>query len=138
LDVCADNFPNSLALGHALARMGAQVLLSPSAWAVKADHNNAKEPYGSLWQESYTTLAKLYDITVVGVSNVGWISAGPWKGRKCIGCSLAVGPRGEVLAQAPYGEKAECLMAVPVELLPRYAVGTAIAEMLKDKGYEGP
>jgi len=138
VDICADNFPNSLALGHTLARMGAQILLSPSAWAVEAEHDNAKEPYGVLWKESYTTLAKLYDMTVVGVSNVGWINAGPWKGRKCIGCSFAVGPHGEVLAQAPYGETAECLMAAPIELLPRYAVGTAIAEMLKDKGYEGP
>ena len=44
-------------------------------------------------------------MTVVGVSNVGWITDGPWKGRKCIGCSLAVGPGGAILAQGPYGER---------------------------------
>jgi predicted amidohydrolase len=33
VSICADNFPNSLAIGHVLARMGAQLLLSPSAWA---------------------------------------------------------------------------------------------------------
>lgn len=33
VDICADNFPDSLALGHALGRMGAQLLLSPSAGA---------------------------------------------------------------------------------------------------------
>ena len=138
VNICADNFPNSLTLGHALARMGAQILLSPCAWAVKAEHDNTKEPYGSLWKESYSTLAKLYDMTVVGVSNVGWISAGPWKGRKCIGSSLAVGPGGQILVQAPYGETAECLVTVPIELIPRRAAGTAIAEMLKAKGYNGP
>src|SRR5215212_6099158 len=41
LAVCADNFSDSLAVGHVLARMGAQLILSPSAWAVDADHDNA-------------------------------------------------------------------------------------------------
>ena len=35
--ICADNFPNSLVFGHSLARMGCNLLLSPSAWAVDAD-----------------------------------------------------------------------------------------------------
>jgi predicted amidohydrolase len=138
VDICADNFPDSLALGHALARMGAQILLSPCSWAVKAEHDNKEDPYGSLWMGSYTALAKLYDITIVGVSNVGWINAGAWKGRKCIGCSLAVGPQGQVLAQGPYGETAESLMTVPIEPLRRPSRGTEIAQMLKSKGYEGP
>jgi len=135
LDICADNFPDSLCIGHTLARMGAQLLLSPSAWAVPAEHDPVAEPYGGLWRESYTTLAKLYEMPVVGVSNVGWLSAGPWQGRKCIGCSLAVGGDGQILAQAPYGETAECLTVVDLELTPRRATGTAIAEMLRGKGY---
>ena len=40
LAICADNFGSSLAIAHVLARMGAQVILSPSAWAVDADHDN--------------------------------------------------------------------------------------------------
>jgi predicted amidohydrolase len=138
IPICADNFPNSLVLGHALARMGAQILLSPCAWAMEADHDNLKQPYGSLWLESYTTLAKLYDLTVVGVSNVGWLTAGPWQGRKCIGCSLAIGPGGRLLAQGPYGETAERLITVEVNLAAPLAAGTAIAEMLSRKGYHGP
>jgi hypothetical protein len=35
---------SSLAIGHVLARMGAQVLLSPSAWDIDADHDNAVAP----------------------------------------------------------------------------------------------
>lgn len=138
IGICADNFPNSLALGHALARMGCELLLSPCAWAVDAGHDNSKEPYGDLWLDAYTTLARLYELSIVGVSNVGWLEAGPWAGRKCIGCSLAVGPGGEVLARGPYGEMAESLITVEVPVRKRAATGTAIADMLADKGYTGP
>ena len=96
------------------------------------------QPYGGLWRESYTTLAKLYEMPVVGVSNVGPLTAGPWKGRKCIGCSLAVGGDGKVLAEAPYGQTAEGLTMIDIELTPRRATGTAIAAMLRRKGYQGP
>lgn len=114
ITICADNFPDSLVLAHALARMGCQILLSPCAWAVEANHDNSLEPYGALWRGAYETLTGLYDLTVAGVSNVGWLRGGPWMGRKCIGCSLAVGPGGRVLAQGPYGESAESLIVVDV------------------------
>lgn len=107
--ICADNFPDSLHLARSLAHMGCELLLSPCAWAVDADHDNASEPYGSLWLGSYGEIARFSGMTVVGVSNVGWLTAGPWAGRKCIGCSLAVGPAG-VLCQAPYGVDAEALV----------------------------
>lgn len=138
VNICADNFPSSLAIGHCLARMGAQVLLSPSAWAVDADHDNEKDPYGGMWREAYTLLATLYDITVVGLSNVGPISAGPWEGRKCIGCSMAIGPGGEVLAQAPYGEDADVLEVLEIAPKEPVAKGTHLAGELRKKGYEGP
>jgi len=137
INICADNFPDSLVLGHSLARMGAQILLSPSAWAVEAEYDNNKHPYGSMWKKSYMTLAKLYDMIVVGVSNVGWINAGVWRGRKCIGCSLAVGPGGNILAEGPYGESAESLIVVQVEVIQRSITGTAITEELRRRGYEG-
>jgi len=138
VNICADNFPESLALGHSLARMGARIVLSPSAWAVKPDHDNVVEPYSKTWKKSYTALARLYDITVVGVSNVGRINEGVWEGRRCIGCSLAVGPGGNILAQGPYGESAETLIVIQVEIIPSDITGTAIAETLAQRGYEGP
>lgn len=116
INICADNFAESLALGQSLAWMGSQVLLSPCAWAVDAGHDNVREPYGDLWKGSYSALARQFRLPVVGVSNVGRLTAGPWKGRKCIGCSLAMGPAADVLAQGPYGEDAEALIAVDLPL----------------------
>src|SRR4029077_16356411 len=118
ISICADNFPNSLAIGHVLARMGAQLLLSPSAWAVDADYDNLAKPYGARWRRAYRELGRLYDLPVIGVSNVGWLTDGPWKGRKAIGCSLATNNRGEILAEGPYGESAEALIVVDVEPRP--------------------
>jgi predicted amidohydrolase len=106
LNICADNFPDTLALARSMALMNARLVLSPCAWAVDANHDNGREPYGALWLGAYGTLARECGLTVVGVSNVGWLAGGPWEGRKCIGCSLAVGPAG-VLAQGPYGVDAE-------------------------------
>lgn len=104
INICADNFPGNLSLGRSLGEMGAKLLLSPSAWAVKPDHDNIREPYGDLWLGSYQTLSREYNMTVVGVSNVGDVTGGPWDGYKCIGCSLAVGPGGKVLGKSPYGK----------------------------------
>jgi predicted amidohydrolase len=136
--ICADNFGSSLAIAHVLARMGAQVILSPSAWAVDADHDNTGERYGKLWRDAYSELARLYDVTVIGVSNVGWLTAGPWKGRKCIGCSLAMGPGGSILAEGPYGDAAEAVVCVDVTPRPPIARGTDFAPALAARGYHGP
>ncbi len=136
IDICADNFPNSLVFAHSLARMGCNLLLSPSAWAVDADYDNAKNPYGGTWKQGYCLLGRLYDLTTVGVSNVGWMTAGPWEGRKCIGCSLAIGPGGEILAQGPYGEDAEELVVVEVKPARPPVKGTNIAGMLRERGYD--
>lgn len=114
LDICADNLPSSLALGRALGQMGAQVVLSPSAWAVPPTHDDVADPYGEPWLGAYRTLATEYRMAVVGVSNVGPVRGGDWDGWRCIGRSLAVGPAGEVLAQGPYD--AEALLVVDVPL----------------------
>ena len=123
MNICADNFPESISLGDALGCMGAQLLVSPCAWAVEADHDNEREPYGDLWIASYSELARRHAMTVVGASNVGWLTAGPWKGRKCIGCSLAVGPDARVLARGPYGADASGLVTVPIEIARQRTAG---------------
>ena len=114
LMICADGFAAGEVVGRTLGLMGAEVILSPSAWAVPADHDNAREPYGQLWRDCYGAVAREYGLWVVGVSNVGPIPAGPWAGRKCIGCSLVVGPDGEPVLQGPYGEGAETILYVQI------------------------
>ncbi len=117
---------------------GAQLILALWFCAVYGDHDNDREPYGKLRLDSYAELARLYDVTVIGVSNVGRLTAGPWQGRKVIGRSLAIGPGGEVLARGPYGEYAEALIVVEVEPRPPVGRGTRIAEALEARGYRGP
>jgi hypothetical protein len=60
---------------------------------------------------------------IVGVSNVGWLTDGPWRGRKCIGCSLVVGPDGQPVLTGPYGVDAETVLYANVEVEPRPARG---------------
>lgn len=114
--ICADNFSDASTLGRSLATMGAGLVLSPCAWAVPADHDPVTAPYGDLWKEAYGSLAREVKLTTVGVSNVGYLEDGPWKGRRCIGCSLAVGADGQTVVQAPYGVDAEGLYVVDLNL----------------------
>jgi len=114
--ICADAFCPGQVISRALGRMGAQVLLSPSSWAVPLEHDNRKEPYGQLWLDNYRPVARELRLWIAGVSNVGWITAGPWQGRKCIGCSLVVGPSGRVARRGPYGPDAESILEVSIAL----------------------
>jgi predicted amidohydrolase len=109
LMICADGFAPGQSISRTLGMMGARVILSPCAWAVPRDHDNRREPYGQLWLDNYGPVARDFALSIVGVSNVGPLTAGPWEGRKCIGNSLVVGPKGE-MARAPYGERAEALL----------------------------
>ncbi|MBI2927466.1 MAG: carbon-nitrogen hydrolase family protein [Verrucomicrobia bacterium] len=121
--ICADAFARGQVIARTLGYMGAQVIISPSAWAVPATHDNAREPYGQLWLDNYCPVARDFRLWIAGVSNVGWLTAGPWQGRQCIGCSLVVGPGGEKILQGPYGVDAETILRVEVEPVPRPAQG---------------
>jgi predicted amidohydrolase len=112
--ICADGFAPGQSISRALGQMGARVILSPCAWAVPADHDNARDPYGPLWLDNYGPVARDFGLSIIGVSNVGPITAGPWAGRKCIGNSLAIGPDGRELARGPYGECTEALVMVEI------------------------
>jgi predicted amidohydrolase len=128
LMICADGFAHDRVLTRALGYMGAEVVLSPSAWAVPADHDNEKIPYGRLWRDSYMPCARDFSMWILGVSNVGWITGGPWADRKCIGCSLVIGPDGREVLQGPYGVEAEAILYVDVAPVPRPARGCGWAE----------
>ena len=113
--ICADAFAPQLCVSRTLGLLGAQYILSPCAWAVPADHDQRREPYGQLWRECYGTAAREFALSVVGASNVGAIVRGGWAGRRCIGCSMVVGPSGAVAVEGPYGEDAEALLLVDLD-----------------------
>jgi predicted amidohydrolase len=135
LDICADNVPDSLVIGHVLARMGAQIIVSPSAWAVPPDHDQQAAPYGSLWRSAYQSLSRLYALPIVGVSSVGRLEDGAWTGWNAIGCSLAVNADASVVLQASYGVDAEQLSIVDLTLRAPTPLGTALTEALQRRGY---
>ncbi len=136
IDICADNSANSTVLAHSLARMGAQIILSPCSWAVRPDRDVEKEPYGNEWFVPYKQLASLYHMPIIGVSNVGNVEDGSWKGWKAIGNSIAVDSNGEVLAVLPYGESAQVMEIVEVTLLDDRKKGTSLSEEISNKLFE--
>lgn len=112
--ICADALAEGQVITRTLGLMGAKLILSPSSWAVPADHDQLANPYGQLWFDNYAPVAKALGLTIVGVSNVGPIEGGPWDGRICIGNSIAVGPAGETLAVGPFGMFADEILYIDV------------------------
>lgn len=123
LMICADAFAQDLVLTRSLGYMGADIVISPCAWAVPADHDNEREPYGELWQRVYSSVAREFSLWIAGASNVGPISAGPWEGRRCIGCSTVVNPKGERVAFASYGVDADVILLADIVAEERPARG---------------
>jgi predicted amidohydrolase len=123
LMICADGFARDQVISRTLGYMGADIIISPCSWAVRSTHDNEAEPYGDFWRDVYKPVAKEFKIVIAAVSNVGWLEAGPWAGKKCIGSSLVIGPDGNDIFQAPYGPAAETICYVNIELENRSARG---------------
>jgi predicted amidohydrolase len=115
LMVCADAFASGQVVSRTLALMDATVILSPCAWAVPANHDEVRDPYGQVWLDNYVPVARDFRVWIAGCSNVGLINDGPWRGRNCIGCSLVIGPGGERVLRGPYGVDAETILYVDVK-----------------------
>lgn len=136
LAICADLAPESLAVGHVLARMGAQIIVAPSAWAVPPGQGQqACVPYGGLWLRSYGRLAELYELPVVGVSSVGRVGDGAWRDWPVIGASLALRADGSVAARGRYGEQADELVVCELALRKTVAKGDELTDQLRERGH---
>ena len=133
LNICADNYLEATCLGHSLARMGAQLLLSPSSWTVDYQITEKNEPYRDKWVKPLGTLAKLYDMIVVSATSVGYIVGGPYEGKKMVGCSLAMDKNG-ILKKGMFNEFAGVLEEVEFEMPQRKEKGVQLGEMLRKKG----
>jgi predicted amidohydrolase len=116
LMICADALPEDRSITTALARMAPHIILSPCAWAVPPGFDNKKTPYGDLWRDAYKPVAEKFATYIFGVSNVGPIVDGPWKGWDCIGASLAINNKGEEILQCPFGVDAEAIVYVDCEV----------------------
>jgi predicted amidohydrolase len=123
LMICADGYVRGQFVARTLGLMGADVILSPSAWAVAPGYDNVKRPYGAEWRANYGVVARDFRVWIAGCSNVGRIRGGSWNGHSCIGCSLVVNPQGRPVLQGLFGECAEELLMVDVQPEPRPARG---------------
>ena len=133
LYICADATAPGNALSNSLGLLGADIILSPCAWAVPPDFNNGETPYGDTWRNVYKPISSKYEVWIIGVSNVGKIKAGPWKDWDCIGSSLVYGPDGAEVLQAPFGDKADTIIYVDIDLKDRPAWGTKWHEYWQNK-----
>ena len=135
MNICADNYHDSLHIGHALARMGAQLILAPSSWTVDFSITEAEDPYRDKWINPLSTLASLYDLVMASATSVGYIVGGPYEGKKMVGCSLCIGKNG-IIAQGMMNEFAGELVVAEFEMPQRKEKGTEIGAMLKQKGFK--
>lgn len=132
--ICADASTGQREIPRTLSYMGADVILSPSSWAVPADHNNLDDPYGGTWTNAYIPVAKDFRVWIASCSNVGWMTGGPWKGWKAIGCSMVIGPGGMEVLDAPYGADADTILYVDIKPEPRPGQGTTWHQYWREQG----
>lgn len=115
INICADNYFDSLHLAHSLARMNAQIILSPSSWTVDYNMTEDMHPYHEKWINPLTSIAKLYEIPFISTTSVGYIVGGPYEGKKMVGCSLAIDKYGNY-TEGEYNEFASDIKVIDIEL----------------------
>jgi len=124
LMICSDAFAEERVLSQALGYLGADVILSPSSWALPPDYDNKSKPCGKIWYDHYHPVAKKFAVWIAGVSNVGRIIAGPWQGYHCIGNSLVLDSGGNIKLEGPFGVNAESILYTTIKPVIRPARGT--------------
>jgi len=134
VNICADNYGDALHIGHTLARMGAQIILSPSSWTVDYHVTEIDEPYHEKWFKPFHLLASMHDIIVASATSVGYIVGGPYEGKKKVGKSLVVDKNG-IVVEGMFNEFAGELKTVELQLPDLHLKGTQIGRSLKEKGY---
>ena len=107
LDICADSWKPEIT--DALALMGAELILSPCAWAV----DRGGEATNIAWiRETYRLRTKGRALTIASANGVGPVTQGPWKGRVLQGDSLVTGPDGALLLEGPTNTPALLTLAL--------------------------
>ena len=135
VNICADNYIDGIHIGHTLARMGAQLILSPSSWTVDFSITEEDDPYEEKWTKPYTHISGLYGIAIIGTTSVGYIVGGPYEGKKMVGCSLGV-VDGQVITQGNFNEFAGELVPLEFDMPSIPEKGTDIGKKLVGQGYD--
>lgn len=127
VNICADNYHNSLSIAHTLAKMGAQIILAPSSWTVDYHITEEEDPYHDKWIRPLSKIASLYNILFCSTTSVGYIVGGPYEGKKMVGCSLAVNKQG-IITQGIMNEFAGDLILFETEVPENSEKGTQISD----------
>jgi len=130
INICSDNYKDSLEIGNVLFRMGAQCILSPSSWTVDHSITEQDSIYENKWKQPFLYLAKTFQIPVLSATAVGYIVGGPYEGKKMIGGSLVALPDGS-LKEGVYNELSKSLFCVDLSLTENKYKGTQIGKRLQ-------
>jgi len=133
VNICSDNYIDSISIANVLGRMGAQIILTPSSWTVDHSATEESEPYDGKWTVPFSKIASAFDLVFVSATSVGYIVGGPYEGKKMIGCSVAIGPGG-VISRAGLSEFSGELAIAEFGITPRHRTGTEIGVHLRGMG----
>ncbi len=130
LNICADNYIDAIDIGHCLARMGAQLILSPSSWTVDYAITENEDPYKDKWLKPFRLIAHTHGLIIASATSVGYIVGGPYEGKKMIGRSLCMGSAG-IIAEGMINEFAGELIVAEFDMPVRIEKGVEIGKRLK-------
>ncbi len=134
INICADNYYDSIHIAKTLGSMGAEIILSPSSWTVDFNITEKDDPYHEKWIRPLSYIANMYDLIMVSTTSVGYIVGGPYEGKKKIGCSLAVDKNG-VIKKGKFNEFAGDLIFFETLITEKKEKGTALNKKIKEKGF---
>lgn len=134
VNICSDNYKDSIDIGIVLCRMGAQLILSPSSWTVDHSVTEQDDPYKLKWANQLLKLSDVFNITFVSTTSVGYIVGGPYEGKKMVGCSIAT-DKGKLIAQGEFNEFASDIKYIEVELVGSNLKGTLIGPKIYNEGF---
>lgn len=134
INICSDNYRNSIDIGFVLGRMGANIILSPSSWTVDHNINENNDPYLKKWEEPFSIISDIFKIPVISTTSVGYIVGGPFEGKKMVGCSIATNENGLII-KSDFNEFASDVKFVDIEIKDSALKGTQIGKIIREKGF---
>lgn len=135
VNICSDNYKESVHIGKTLSSMGAQIILSPSSWTVDHSVTEIDDPYEDKWIKPLSYIANMYENLIVSTTSVGYIVGGPYEGKKKIGCSLAVNKDG-IVKKGQFNEFAGEVIFLETEIPKLNEKGTTLTKKILTKGYK--